>query len=70
MEKNKLQKTKDVQYNKDTREITAIPSLFLSPLNRNFTLKNMDSKRVSTLKSLTPKRVSETAKSDDENEDI
>ena len=69
LEKNKLQKTKDVQYNKDTREILAIPSLFLSPLNRNFTLKNMDAKRVSTLKSLTPKRGSETAKSEDENED-
>lgn len=69
LEKNKLQKTKDVQYNKDTREIIAIPSLFLSPLNRNFTLKIMDAKRVSTLKSLTPKRVSETAKSEDENED-
>lgn len=70
LEKNKLQKTKDVQYNKDTREIIAVPSLFLSPLNRNFTLKIMDAKRVSTLKSLTPKRVSETAKSDDENDDL
>jgi hypothetical protein len=69
LEKNKLQKTKDVQYNKDTREIIAIPSLFLSPLNRNFTLKIMDAKRVSTLKSLTPKRVSETARSEDENEE-
>jgi len=57
LEKNKLQKTKDVQYNKDTREILSIPALFFSPLSRNFTLKNMDVKRVSTLKSLTPKRV-------------
>jgi len=56
LEKNKLQKTKDVQYNKELREISGIPALFFSPLNRNFTLKNMDTKRVSTLKSLTPKR--------------
>ena len=60
LEKNKLQKTKDVQYNKDTREILSIPALFFSPLSRNFTLKNMDVKRVSTLKSLTPKRAATT----------
>jgi len=58
LEKNKLQKTKDVCYDKDAREITSIPSLFFNSINRNFTLKNMDSKRVSTLKSLTPKRMS------------
>lgn len=58
LEKNKLQKTKDVCYDKDTREITSIPSLFFNSINRSFTLKNMDSKRVSTLKSLTPKRMS------------
>jgi hypothetical protein len=58
LEKNKLQKTKEVCYDKDAREITSIPSLFFNSINRNFTLKNMDSKRVSTLKSLTPKRTS------------
>jgi hypothetical protein len=58
LEKNKLQKTKDVCYDKDAREISSIPSLFFNSINRNFTLKNMDSKRVSTLKSLTPKRTS------------
>ena len=58
LEKNKLQKTKDVVYNKETNEIQSIPALFFHPVNRNFTLKNIDPKRVSTLKSLTPKRQS------------
>lgn len=57
LEKNKLQKTKDVNYDKDTHHILSIPSLFYNHTNRNFTLKIMDSKRVSTLKSLTPKRI-------------
>jgi len=56
LEKNKLQKSKDVIYNKDSNEIQSIPSLFFHPVNRNFTLKIIDPKRVSTLKSLTPKR--------------
>ena len=59
IEKNKLQKTKDIIYNKDTREITSIPPLYFNTQNHNFSLKIMDSKRVSTLKSLTPKRTSE-----------
>ena len=56
LEKNKLQKTKDVIYDKEKREITSIPALFFNVSNRNFTLKILDAKRVSTLKSLTPKR--------------
>jgi hypothetical protein len=59
MDKNKLQKTKEVIYDKDNKEIISIPSLFINPQNHNFTLKIIDSKRVSTLKSLTPKRSSE-----------
>lgn len=56
LEKNKLQKTKDLVYDKETQEIIEIPSLFFHPETRNFTLKNMDKTRVSTLKSLTPKK--------------
>ena len=56
LEKNKLQKTKDVNYDKEKREIISIPALFFNVSNRNFTLKILDTKRVSTLKSLTPKR--------------
>jgi len=59
IEKNKLQKTKDVQYNKEQREIIGIPSLYFNQLNRNYTLKNTDSTRVSTMKSLTPLRSSD-----------
>ena len=59
LEKAKLQKTKDVVYDKDTGEITSIPALFFNSINHTFTLKIVDSKRVSTLKSLTPKRISE-----------
>ena len=58
LEKSKLQKTKDVVYDKDSGEISSIPSLFFNSISRSFTLKIMDAKRVSTLKSLTPKRIS------------
>lgn len=57
LEKNKLNKTKDVTYNKDSLDITAIPSLHFNQATRNYTLKIVDVKRVSTLKSLTPKRI-------------
>jgi hypothetical protein len=60
LDKNKLQKTKDVNYDKDSKEIISIPALHFNVTNRNFTLKIIDAKRVSTLKSLTPKRVEES----------
>jgi len=59
LEKMKLQKAKDVVYNKESGEITSIPSLYFNTTNHKFTLKIMDAKRVSTLKCLTPKRISE-----------
>jgi hypothetical protein len=62
LNKSKLQKTKDVVYDKETGEITAIPALFFNSITHNFTLRIMDSKRVSTLKSLTPKRITEKNK--------
>ena len=58
LDKNKLAKSKDVVYNKEEMKILSIPSLHFNQLNHNFTLKIMDTKRVSTLKSLTPKRMS------------
>jgi hypothetical protein len=57
LEKNKLQKAKDVVYDKEKGVILSIPSLSFNVTNRAFTLKIMDAKRVSTLKSLTPKRI-------------
>jgi hypothetical protein len=68
LEKNKLQKTKDLVYDKDTHEITSIPALHFNTATHNFTLKIMDAKRVSTLKSLTPKRISEKAREEETEE--
>jgi len=59
LDSNKLQKTKDVVYDKASREITAIPALHFNQTSRSYTLKILDSKRVSTLKSLTPKRITQ-----------
>jgi hypothetical protein len=57
LDKSKLQKTKDVLYNKETKEIISIPSLYLNTNTHNFSFKITDTKRVSTIKSLTPKRI-------------
>ena len=64
LDKGKLQKTKDVIYDKDKGIINSIPALFFNSTNRLFTLKNMDIKRVSTLKSLTPKKIPNKEKDD------
>lgn len=61
LEKSKLQKAKDIVYNKETKEIASIPSLSFHSSTRHFTLKVIDTKRVSTIKSLTPKRVQTAA---------
>jgi len=58
LDKNKLNKSKDVVYNRDDRTITSIPALHFNQVTKNFTLKILDNKRVSTLKSLTPKKLS------------
>jgi hypothetical protein len=54
LERNKLQKKKDLVYDKDTNEIVSIPSLCFQ--GSVFVLKEIDNKRTSTMKSLTPKR--------------
>lgn len=56
LERGKLSKVKDVVYNKETREIDSIPSLFFNAEKKQYTLRNIETKRVSTLKSLTPKK--------------
>ena len=53
--KDKLAKVKDVDYARDTGTITNIGGLFLNITTRTFTIRNLD-KKVSTLKSLTPKK--------------
>ena len=51
LDKKKLQHVKDVQCDKVTGKIIAIPTLHFNALTRKFTLKRAE-KRVSTLKSL------------------
>lgn len=61
LDRKKLQRVKDVSYNKDTGEIKDVPALHFNKPTNHFTLKNLD-KRVSTLKGLTPKKKIGTAK--------
>lgn len=53
--KDKLSKVKDVDYSRDTGTINNIISLYLNVTTRTFTIRNLE-KKVSTLKSLTPKK--------------
>lgn len=55
LDKKKLQRIKDVTYDKTSGIIKDIPGLFYIKSKKHFTLKNND-KRVSTLKSLGPKK--------------
>lgn len=61
LDKKRLQRIKDVEYDKITGEIKDIPALHFNKATRHFTLKNLD-KRMSTLKSLPPKKVRGTIK--------
>jgi len=61
LDKKKLARVKDIQYNKENGEIKDIPALFFNKQNNHFTLKNLD-KRVSTLKGLAPKKKQGTVK--------
>jgi hypothetical protein len=66
LDKKKLQRVKDVIYNKISGMITDIPALSYTKSNKHFTLKNID-KRVSTLKSLAPKKTQKSIKNKGEN---
>ena len=55
LDKKKLSRVKDVTYDKITGTVKEIPALTYIKSNKHFTLKNID-KRVSTLKSLAPKK--------------
>jgi hypothetical protein len=61
LDKKKLQRVKDVIYDKVVGIIKDIPALSYTKQTKHFTLKNID-KRVSTLKSLTPKKAQGTIK--------
>ena len=68
LDKKKLQRIKDVTYDKANGIIKDIPGLFYIKSKKHFTLKNND-KRVSTLKSLGPKKT-KTSSSKKETTDI
>ena len=55
LDKNNLQKVKDVQYDKDNGVIKNIPYLIFNNTTRKFYLKKNE-KHVSTIKSLAPKK--------------
>jgi hypothetical protein len=57
LDRKKLIRVKDVNYNKNTGIINDIPALQYIKATKHFTLRNLD-KRVSTLKSLAPKKQS------------
>lgn len=61
LDRKKLQKVKDVIYNKTTGIIKDIPALVYNKPTKHFTLKCLD-KRISTLKSLPPKKTHGTIK--------
>lgn len=55
LDKKRLQRVKDIVYDKDTGEIKEVPALHFNKPTTHFTLKNID-KRVSTIRSLAPKK--------------
>lgn len=61
LDHKKLQRVKDIVYDKITGTIKSIPALNYNKATSHFTLKNVD-KRVSTLKSLPPKKNRGTVK--------
>ena len=52
LDKGKLNKIREVQYDVEKQVIITVPGLFFNQTTKNFTLRNMDPKHVSTLKSL------------------
>jgi len=68
LDRKKLQRVKDVVYDKVSGIVKDIPALHYNKPTNHFTLKNIDKTRVSTLKSLPPKK-SGTAKNITENSD-
>lgn len=59
IDKSKLKNTKDIYYNKDTKEITNIPSLILNNITHNFTLRNIETPiNKKTLRNIPSKNIS------------
>lgn len=56
LDKGKLNRAKDVLYDREAREVKSVPALHFNNESKSFTLRNLDDKRISTLKCLTPNR--------------
>ena len=56
LDKKRLQRVKDVVYDKDTGLIKDIPALIYDKPTKHFTLKNLEKSHITTMKSLTPKK--------------
>jgi hypothetical protein len=67
LDRKKLQRVKDVTYDKSNGEVKCVPALHHNKQTNHFTLKNVD-KRISTTRSLAPKKVRGTAKNIIDNE--
>ena len=61
LDRKKLLRVKDVIYDKNNGIVKEIPSLTFTKTNKRFNLKNID-KRVSTIKSLAPKKTQGTVR--------
>lgn len=61
LDRKRLQRVKDVEYDRTTGEVKMISALYYNKLSKHFTIKNID-KRVSTLKNLPPKKIRSTIK--------
>ena len=68
LDRKKLQRIKDVIYDKENGIIKSIPALTYVKINKHFTLKNIE-KRISTVKSLPPKKGNGTIKNKSSNFD-
>ena len=64
LERKKLQRVKDVIYDIETQKVINIPTLVFFKKTNKFTLKNLD-KKVSTLKSLAPRKPKKNKKKKD-----
>jgi hypothetical protein len=67
LDKGRLNRAKDVVYDRELREVKSVPALHFNNDSRAFTLRNLeDAKRVSTLKCLTPSRRTPKVTSDED----
>lgn len=67
LDKGRLNRAKDVVYDRESREVKSVPSLHFNNDAKAFTLRNLDdAKRVSTLKCLTPNRRTPKVTSDED----